>query len=65
MTATSSQQMGDMLKTGLPGVEVTDKVMADARDVIEGMIAEGAGALIVNHIMPKGLGVEMKFEVEE
>jgi hypothetical protein len=65
LSATSSQQLGDMLKARLPGVEVTDKMIADAKDVVKGMIAEGAGALIVDHIMPKGLGVEMKFEVEQ
>ncbi|KAF1943592.1 hypothetical protein EJ02DRAFT_343053, partial [Clathrospora elynae] len=65
MSATSSQQVGDMLRARLPGVAITDKVLADAKVVVMGMIAEGAGALIVEHILPKALGVQIHFEFEE
>ncbi|KAH7079749.1 hypothetical protein FB567DRAFT_582436 [Paraphoma chrysanthemicola] len=65
MSASSSQQVGDILRSRLPGVQVTGKVLSDATEVVKGMIAEGAGALIVDHILPKGLGVQIDFEFEK
>lgn len=65
MSATSDQQAGDMLRARLPGVQVTRKVLADAKYVVEGLIESGAGALIVEQILPKALGLEIGFEFEE
>lgn len=33
--------------------------------MVSGMIETGAGALIVEQILPKGLGVEIEFEIEQ
>jgi FixJ family two-component response regulator len=43
---------------------VTSKVLADATDVVKGMIDQGAGALIVDLILPEVLGLEIEFEFE-
>ncbi|KAH7396155.1 hypothetical protein BKA66DRAFT_438117 [Pyrenochaeta sp. MPI-SDFR-AT-0127] len=65
MSATSTQQVGDMLTAKLPGVDVTDRLMTKAQDALRGMIDAGAGSLIVEHILPKALGVQIDFEFEE
>jgi hypothetical protein len=62
MSASSTQQVSDMLKARLPGVKTTGKVLADATSVVEGMTEQGVGALIVDHILPKGLGMEIEVE---
>lgn len=65
LSATSSQGAGDMLRARLPGVQVTDKLLKDATDVVKDMIELGAGALIVDHILPKALGLQIDFQFEE
>jgi hypothetical protein len=63
MSAASTQEVGNMLKARLPGVDITSKVMKDATDVVMTMI-EAAGALVVDHILPKAFGVRIDFELE-
>ena len=65
MTATSSQQFGDLLKIKQPDVQVTSKALEDARRVIDGMVESGVGGLIVEQILPKALDLHVDFEVEE
>jgi hypothetical protein len=63
-SATFSHAACEGLRARLPGVKVTSKVLADATDVVKGMIDQGAGALIVDLILPEGLGLEIEFEFE-
>jgi hypothetical protein len=66
MSATSSQQMGDMLKARLPGVEVTDKLLAEAKSLVQGLVEGIAGALVVEHVLPEiGVRIDFEFEREE
>ena len=65
MTATGSQQLGELLKAKQPGVQVTSKVLTEARRVVEGMVESGAGGLIVEQILPRALNLHINFEVEE
>ena len=64
MSATFNQHTEELLKARMPGVQVSDKMPADAKYVVERIIISGAGALIVDHILPKGLGVHIEFKVE-
>lgn len=64
MSATSTQQLGDALLPKLPGVQLTSKILTDAGEVLQAMIDTGAGALIVEHILPKALGLQIDFETE-
>jgi len=64
MSGTSVQQIGDILKARLPGVQVTSKVLGDAAAVVRSMIAHGVGGLIVDQILPKALGIQIEFEIE-
>jgi hypothetical protein len=63
MSAASSQQVSDVLKGRLPGVGVTDKLLGDAKDLVQVMIAQGSGSLIVMHALPQ-IGVQIDFEFE-
>jgi hypothetical protein len=65
MTASRSQELGGLLMAKLPGVQVTSKVQEGARYVVEGLIASGAGGLIVERILPHALDLHVDFEVEE
>jgi hypothetical protein len=65
MSAMNSQQVGDTSKARLVGVQVADKVLTDAKEVLKTMIDVGAGALIVEHILPEGLGAQIDFEFEQ
>ncbi|PVH92820.1 hypothetical protein DM02DRAFT_698351 [Periconia macrospinosa] len=65
MTATSTQQIGDMPKARLPGVQVTSQVLEGAKHVIEGMLESGAGALVVDQILPRALDLHIEFEAEQ
>lgn len=62
MSAASTQEVGNLLKARLPGVLPTNKVLDDAIDVVMEMIRKEAGALIVNHVLPKGLGLHINIE---
>lgn len=64
MSAASTQGVGNLLKARLPGVQVSSKVMQDATDVVRNMIESGNGSLIVDHVLPKALGVRIDIEVE-
>jgi hypothetical protein len=51
-----------LLKARLPGVEVTDKLLADAEGVVQALIA-AAGALVVEHALPRiGVQIDFKFD---
>jgi hypothetical protein len=65
MTAASTQQPGKLLTARLPGQQVTDKVLEDATDVVKSMLDSGAEALVVDHILPKALGVQIVSEFED
>ncbi|KAJ8108349.1 hypothetical protein OPT61_g8231 [Boeremia exigua] len=65
LTASNSQQLGDLLKRKHPGLQVTSKVLDDAKKVVKVMIESGAGGLVVEHILPKGLGLQIDFEIED
>ncbi|KAH4204566.1 hypothetical protein HBI81_215390 [Parastagonospora nodorum] len=65
MSAASTQEAGSLLKARLPGVLPTNKVLEDAIEVVVDMIREGAGALIVDHVLLKGLGVHIDIEYPE
>jgi hypothetical protein len=65
MSASSSQQLGELLKSKLPSAQVTSKVLSDAADQLKGMIDSGAGALIVDVVLPKALGISVEFQTEE
>jgi len=56
ISAASTQEVGSLLKARLPGVLPTNKVLEDASEVVKEMIREGAGALILDHVLPRGLG---------
>jgi hypothetical protein len=65
MTASRSQELGELLIAKQPGVQITRKVQEGARYVVEGLIASGAGGLIVEQILPRALYLHIEFEVEE
>ena len=65
MTASRSQELGGLLMAKRPGVQVTSKVQEGARYVLEGLVASGAGGLIVEQILPRALELHIDFEVEE
>lgn len=65
MSATSAQQASEVLLPKLQGVQVTSKVLHEASNVVQVMIESGLGALIVDHILPKALGLQIDFEFEE
>jgi hypothetical protein len=62
-SATSNQQVSDMVKGRLPGVGVTNKLLSGAKGLVQAMIEQGAGSLIVEHALPK-IGVQIDFEFE-
>jgi hypothetical protein len=64
MSTSNIEKMGDLFIARLPGVQMTSKVLEDATDVVKVMIDSGAGALIVDHVLPEGLGVQIDFEFE-
>jgi hypothetical protein len=65
MSSTKAQELGEVLKARLPGQSITSKVLKEATEVVKVMLDTGAGALIVDHILPKGLGLQIDFEFEE
>jgi hypothetical protein len=65
MSASKTQELGEILKARLPGQQVTSKVLEDATEVVKSMLDSGAGALIVDQILPKALGLQIDFEFEE
>ncbi|PVH90568.1 hypothetical protein DM02DRAFT_433058 [Periconia macrospinosa] len=65
MTATPTKQIGDLLRARLPGVQVTSKVLEDAKYVIEEMVDSGAGALVIEQILPRALDLRIEFEIEQ
>ncbi|KAF2993588.1 hypothetical protein E8E13_000745 [Curvularia kusanoi] len=64
MASSQSQELGELLKPKLPGVQVTSRVQEGARYVLEGLIASGAGGLIVEQILPRALNMQIDFEFE-
>ncbi|KAH6639064.1 hypothetical protein C7974DRAFT_304256 [Boeremia exigua] len=64
LTASNSQQLGELLIAKQPGIEITSKVLNDAKEVVKAMVESGAGGLIVDHILPQGLDMHIDFEVE-
>lgn len=65
MTASTTQEVGQLLKAKQPGVHVTSKVKEGARYVVEGLVGSGAGGLIVEQILPRALGLQIIFREEE
>lgn len=65
MTSSRDQELGELLMPKLPGVQVTSKVQEGARYVLEGLIASGAGGLIVEQILQRALGLQIDFEDED
>jgi hypothetical protein len=65
MTASRTQQAGELLKARQPGVEVTSRVLEEAKGVVGGMVESGVGSLIVEHILPRALDLQTDFETEE
>jgi hypothetical protein len=63
ISASSTEQL-DELKSKLPSAQITSKLLKDAAYVLEGMIDAGAGALIVDVILPKALGISVEFQAE-
>jgi hypothetical protein len=63
LSATSSQQVSDTLKARLPGVKVTDKLLTDEKGVLQAMIEQDPGSLIVEHALPK-ICIQIDFEFE-
>lgn len=65
MTASRTQQAGELFKARQPGVEVTSRVLEEAKGVVAGMIESGSGSLIVEQILPRALDLQIEFETEE
>ncbi|KAF2447907.1 hypothetical protein P171DRAFT_453049 [Karstenula rhodostoma CBS 690.94] len=64
MSASSAQQLGELLVPKQPDVQVTSKVLENAKDRVQVMIDTGSGALIVDHILPCALDLQIGFEFE-
>ena len=65
MTASRTQQAGELFKARQPGVEVTSRVLEEAKGVVAGMIESGSGSLIVEQILPRALDFQIEFQTEE
>ncbi|KAF1928339.1 uncharacterized protein M421DRAFT_5390 [Didymella exigua CBS 183.55] len=65
MTASGSQELGELLKAKRSGVQVPSKVLEDARYVVKGLNESRAGELIVEQILPRAIDLHIDFEVEE
>ncbi|KAJ4354617.1 uncharacterized protein N0V89_006354 [Didymosphaeria variabile] len=65
MSATSSQHLGGLVGVKRPGVQVTSKVLEDAKELVKGMTDTAAGASFVEQLLSLGVKVQISyFEAE-